>query len=56
MQGIGSIAIIIVLLTLVWWYNEKQNGNVPPDVSMSEKFQIVGYADLTGGKSYRLEV
>ncbi len=35
MQGIGSIAVIIALLVLVWWFNEKHHGNVPPDAPVA---------------------
>ncbi len=42
MEGVGKIAIIIVLLVLVWWYNQKRHGLVPPDAPTAEETETGG--------------
>lgn len=42
MEGIGKIAIIIAMLVLVWWYNQKRHGLVPPDVPVAEETENGG--------------
>ncbi len=40
--GIGGVAIIIALLVLVWWYNQKRHGLVPPDAPVPEGIETGG--------------